>query len=366
MSSKNQRFSFAEKSIIVRTALEGELSLDEISEMFNVRKPTLNNWLKKVDHSTENLDRLKSKRGHLPATTKASQGLAEWIKKEIDFKLIENPNWGALKFREYFFRHCQELISQKDIYFYLKDSGVIEARRKRKSASTTHNRRFEFDGPLDAVQCDLLQLTLVGGEKAYLVTFIDDYSRFILNSQLVPTKSMDFVIPCLLKTIRQHGVMDRLITDKGSEFVNWTSFTRFEQILSDWEVELIASGPDKPQCQGKIESWHKTLRDDFEDVYGPFTTVVEAQDSLNRFLAFYNFERPSEALNGLVPADRFYGLNDELVKALSHCRDTDERIYFTCNIAGKKLVVCGPKHGSISVFINGKEELNNDKEAIRR
>jgi transposase InsO family protein len=366
MSRKNQRLSFAEKSIIVRTALEGELSRDEICEMFNVRKPTLNNWLKIIDHNIEYLEKLKSKRSILPASKNPSRGLAEWVKKEIDSLLIKHPTWGALKFREYFFRHCQELISQKDIYFCLKDSGVIEARRKRKSASTTHNRRFEFDGPLDAVQCDLLQLTLVGGEKAYLMTFIDDYSRYILNSQLMPTKSMDFVIPCLLKTIRQHGVMDRLITDKGSEFVSWKSFTRFEQTLNDWDVELIASGPDKPQCQGKIERWHKTLREDFEDVYGPFTTVVEAQGSLNRFLAFYNFERPSEALGGLVPADRFYGLNDELVKALSHCRDTDERIYFTCNIGGKKLVVCGPKHGNVSVFINGKEELNNGKEIIRK
>jgi hypothetical protein len=54
-----------------------------------------------------------------------------------------------------------------------------------------------------------------------------------------------------------------------------------------------------------------------------------------------------------------------VLKALNHCREKDERIYFTCNIKGKKLVVCGPKHGDISVYINGEEALNNEGETLK-
>ena len=365
---KKKHYSFEEKSLVVQKALESELTLKELDSMFSIHFSTISSWLKKINHNLDNIDQLKPKRKakaseeHKQAT---QEDLPEWIQKEINKLLKDQPSWGALKFKEYFFRHHQELLSERRIYFYLKETGVIEKRRKAriKGERAPHERRFEFEAPLAAAQCDLLQMTLAGGEKIYLITFIDDYSRFILSSSFVPVKTMDHVIKNFVAMVRNHGVIERLITDKGSEFVNWNSFSRFEQTLLDWDVELIASGPDRPQCQGKIERWHKTLREDFEDVYGPFTTLVEAQIALDNFNTFYNYERPNEAIKGLVPADRFYGVSDELLKAFSHCRKKDERIYFTCNIGGNKLVVCGPRQGNVKVFLNGKEEISNDSKA---
>lgn len=360
---RNKMYSFKEKSLMVGHYFAKTMMLKDLATSFDMSRTTISKWLRIIDYDIKNIDRLKPvekvKKGKVAADI---QSLPRDIRREIDKLLKHNPNWGSLKIKEYFFRHYQKVLSGKSIYYYLKESGVIEARKKasKEASSIAHDRRFEYDAPMKAVQCDCLQLTLAGGEKVQLVTFIDDFSRYILSSRLIPVKTMDGVIKCFADTVRDFGPMERLITDKGSEFVSWKKFTSFEETLLFWDVELIASGPNTPQNQGKIERWHKTFREDFEAVYGPFTTLIEAQSSLLRFISFYNFERPNQAIGGLVPADRFYEMDDELHKALQHCRKSDERIYFSCNLNGQKLIICGPQHSKTTIFLNGAV-LNNEQ-----
>ena len=150
-------------------------------------------------------------------------------------------------------------------------------KQSKETTSLESPRRFEYPSALSAVQMDTLQVTLSGGSRIYLVTMLDDYSRFILNSRFIAVKVMDEMIRIFRETVKEHGVMDRLLTDKGSEFVNWSSFTRFESLLCDLDVELIASGPSTPQNQGKLERWHQTFREDCEQKYGGFGYRSEAQ-----------------------------------------------------------------------------------------
>ena len=77
----------------------------------------------------------------------------------------------------------------------------------------------------------MLSLKLTGGQKITLVTLIDDYSRYILASIFIAIKEMSEVIAIARSVIKKHGVFERVICDKGSEFVSWQSFTRFEEFL---------------------------------------------------------------------------------------------------------------------------------------
>jgi len=119
------------------------------------------------------------------------------------------------------------------------------------------------------------------------------------------------------------------------------------------DIELIASGPETPQNQGKIERWHQTLRKEFEAVRGRFAYQSEAQLELDRFVNYYNYERPHQALGGLVPADRFFGIAEDLEKELASYHAggrANDRIYFCCNIQGRRLVVSGPRSGDLNVY----------------
>jgi len=266
-----------------------------------------------------------------------------------------HPSMGALKLKQYFFRHHQTILSEKKIYFFLKENGILAKQGKDKKEPNEHSRRFEYPYPLAAVQLDLLTVNLVNKSKIYLVTLLDDYSRYILWSQFIHNKIMSEVIRVLMKTVRKHGVMERIICDKGSEFVSWQSFTSFEERLCELDIELIASGPETPQNQGKLERWHQTYRQECERTIGCFENYSHAQHETDHFVNYYNYERPHQALGGLVPADRYYGLSDELNMALSqYHKDNHEKqcIYFSANINGRRIVVSGPRNGELTIYQN--------------
>ena len=142
---------------------------------------------------------------------------------------------------------------------------------------------------------------------------------------------------------------------------NFTCFiTKFEELLCAFDTELISSGPETPQNQGKIERWHQTFRFDCESRHGRFTLKSEAQYYITEFVNYYNYERPHQGIGGLVPADRFFGISEELENELgTYCNNmrSNECIYFSCNINGKKLVVSGSRDKNLSIYQNIEEKI---------
>ena len=348
--------SYSEKCFIVKQLLENDLTLSAVADQFHIGESTLRDWLKTIDYDIANIGKLKRpKPGYLDRKRPILTALPDGVQQEILALKKAHPSMGALKLKHYFYRHHQIIVSEKKIYFFLKDHGILAQGNKETKEPNKHDRRFEYPYPLAAVQIDLLTVQLQDNNKLYLVTLLDDYSRYILHSQFIVTKTMSAVIGILMQTIRIHGVMECIICDKGSEFVSWQSFTAFEERLCELDIELIASGPDTPQNQGKLERWHQTYRQECESAIGCFASYAQAQYETNRFVDYYNYERPHQAIGGLVPADRYYGLSDELHRALSqyHPDNHDKHcIYFSANINGKRIVVSGPRNGELRIYQN--------------
>ncbi len=63
--------------------------------------------------------------------------------------------------------------------------------------------------------------------------------------------------------------------------------------------------PYHPQTQGKIERWHRSMKNQIllENYYLP----CELQEQLLGFVNYYNHERYHESLENLTPSDVFYG-----------------------------------------------------------
>jgi len=358
-------FSFEEKKFILQKYFEEGLRRSEIRELFDIAESTFRLWLEKIKNNMENIEALRNKR-HPNPKWKSSiiMEISDWEKAEIKRLLKISPGIGPLKIKQHFFRKHQKVLSQSKIYMHLKSEGIIEKRKKEPKKKKEKKGSFEYPEPMAAVQVDLLFLTLIGKKKIYLVTFLDDFSRFILLSVFVIEKTMDKVIQLLMKVIKKYGVMDRILCDCGSEFVSWQSFSRFEEILCSMDIELIASGPAKPENQGKLERWHQTYRKECEALKGGFNSMAHAQLETDRFVSYYNYERPHQGIGGLYPADRFHGMNEELEKELETYKSGDRKeecIYFCCNINGKKLVVSGSRKDEIKVYLDG-EEINKEEE----
>jgi hypothetical protein len=75
------------------------------------------------------------------------------------------------------------------------------------------------------------------------------------------------------------------------------------------------ASPRRPQTLGKIERFWGTLwRECLETAV--FLDLAEARTRIGHFIDHYNFQRPHQGADGLVPADRFFGAAPEVLRTL--------------------------------------------------
>jgi len=74
----------------------------------------------------------------------------------------------------------------------------------------------------------------------------------------------------------------------------------------------IHGRPYHPQTQGKIERYHRTMKNviKLDNYYSPEELIA----ALEIFVHSYNHERYHESLDNLTPADVYYGHGDEILK----------------------------------------------------
>lgn len=77
-------------------------------------------------------------------------------------------------------------------------------------------------------------------------------------------------------------------------------------------MDQVHGRPNHPQTQGKIERYHRTMKNvvKLDNYYAP----EELQAALEKFVYRYNNERYHESLNNLTPADVYYGRGDKILK----------------------------------------------------
>ena len=80
-------------------------------------------------------------------------------------------------------------------------------------------------------------------------------------------------------------------------------------------IKQIVAKPQRPQTLGKIERFWGTLwRECIET--SVFLDLEDARRRIGHFIDYYNFQRPHQGIDGLVPADRFFGAASEVLATL--------------------------------------------------
>ena len=69
--------------------------------------------------------------------------------------------------------------------------------------------------------------------------------------------------------------------------------------------------PYHPQTQGKIERWHRSMKN--QVLLNHYYLPSELQEQLHRFVSYYNHERYHESLDNLTPADVYYGRGEAIL-----------------------------------------------------
>lgn len=173
-------------------------------------------------------------------------------------------------------------------------------------------QRFEAPHRNALWQMDFVELR-VGPERVSLLLVIDDFSRFCVAHELLTEATSEAVVEVVKKAIRQHGKPEAVYTDRGSQFLAWRASSSLENFLEQQLIDHHVGTAYHPQGRGKVESLAGTIQRELWQVVH-FSSVDEARARTATFFQWYNEKRAHMGIDGLTPADRYFG-RWEAVKA---------------------------------------------------
>ena len=89
-------------------------------------------------------------------------------------------------------------------------------------------------------------------------------------------------------------------------------------------IRHILASPFHPQTNGKLERYHRTLKDDVNQV--PYEVVEDLKVAIRGFVEFYNYRRYHKALKDVTPSDVLEGRREEILARRKEVqRETFER-----------------------------------------
>jgi hypothetical protein len=167
-------------------------------------------------------------------------------------------------------------------------------------------------GQLGHVDCHHLGKAIIRGQsqKLYLVCLLDDYSRlsWVEVTQDVTALTVMFATQkCINMLHGEYGIIfEEIISDNGPEFGQQQSQSKmnhpFERLLIELEIKHRYTRPYRPQTNGKVERFWRTLKEDLIDETD-FDSLEELKDELLQYICYYNYERPHQGIGGKKPIE---------------------------------------------------------------
>jgi transposase InsO family protein len=281
----------------------------DFATLVGLSKHTLYAWKKRFDH--------QGPAGLLDQPKGGPKGsrLSDLTRRTILMLKKANPDWGCQRISDMLLRGPALPASPAAVARVLHEAGY-ELEEVPTRPHPDKVRRFERAKPNQLWQTDLFTFILKRqNRRVYLVAFMDDHSRFLVGYGLHASQSSALVLEVLRAAITSHGTPQEILTDNGSQYVTWRGKSVFSKELDKRGIRQVVARPRHPQTLGKIERFWGTLwRECLSSAV--FLDLGDAQRRLGLFIDHYNFQRPHQGLEGLVPADRFFGAAPEVLKTL--------------------------------------------------
>jgi transposase InsO family protein len=241
--------------------------------------------------------------------------LPELTKRTILMMKAGHPEWGCQRISDMLLRGPALGASASAVARVLHEAGYERVEEPTRP-HPDKVRRFERARPNQLWQTDLFTFVLKRqNRRVYLVAFMDDHSRFITGYGLHASQSSALVLEVLRAGIASYGTPEEILTDNGSQYVTWRGKSAFTKELEKRGIRQVVAKPRRPQTLGKIERFWGTLwRECIETAV--FLDLGDARQRIGLFIDHYNFQRPHRGVDGLVPADRFFGAAPEVLKTL--------------------------------------------------
>lgn len=243
----------------------------------------------------------------LTARSRRPRGSPAQIDPGLEAQICElrrlHPRFGARRIRAELVRAGIAAPAVSTVHEALRRNGLVSPQPPRKRKAL---RRFERQRSNDLWQIDATQVSLRGEREAWILDCLDDHARFCLAAHACATPTGEDAWACFCKAAAGYGLPRQVLSDNGAMFTGRPLGLEvaFERRLADLRVKLLTSAPAHPQTLGKLERFHRTLKEWLADE-GPAVDLEHLQLLLDRFREHYNGERPHQGIGNQTPAERY-------------------------------------------------------------
>jgi putative transposase len=138
--------------------------------------------------------------------------------------------------------------------------------------------------------------TAAGGQRAYVVSIKDLYSRKVLAWRVSNTMDASFCVEALEDALSRCGRPEIFHSDQGSQFTS----RAFTKTLEAAGVQISQTGKGRAADNGQLENlWYSLKYERLKHVQA--ATLAELRNAVNRYFIYYNGDRPHSSLGYRYP-----------------------------------------------------------------
>jgi len=311
------RYTPEEKMEIIHIVEHSELSAKQTLEKLQVPRSTFYDWYKLYQELGP--DGLKPK--------VAKRNNQFWnripgpVRKQILDLALEYPEESPRLIAYRFIEEKAYFVSESSVYRILKDFDLIQS-----PAFEVITAKEKFENPTKRVnemwQTDFTQFLVLDWGWYYLSTVMDDYSRYILSYTLSRTMKAEDAESTLKLALSKAEIekvkvyhKPRLLSDNGPAYHS----KELAQFLKERRIKHIHGSPYHPMTQGKIERWHRSMKNvvKLQHYYSP----SELERAISEWVEYYNDQRYHESLDNVTPADVYFGRDKEVLEKRNELKE---------------------------------------------
>lgn len=92
-------------------------------------------------------------------------------------------------------------------------------------------------------------------KQVFLVTFVDDATRFVLHGEFYPVMDKSIIEDCFRRAIQKYGVPEAVYFDNGKQYrTKWMT-----RACSKLGIRLVFAKPYSPEATGKVERFNRVV-----------------------------------------------------------------------------------------------------------
>lgn len=303
------RYSPEEKQEIIHLVEHSDLSVTKTLEELNVPRSTFYRWYRRYqEKGLEGLIHQKSSQKQF------WNRIPNPVRKQITKMALKYPEESPRQITYRFIEKKGYFVSDSSVYRILKSYDLIQ-----HPAFEVMTAKDKFENPTRRVnemwQTDFTQFKVIDWGWYYLSTVLDDYSRYIVGWKLSPTENANDVEETLKLALKYADIekvkvyhRPRLLSDNGPAY-HAIALAKF---LKTWRIKHIHGAPYHPMTQGKIERWHRSMKNvvKLQNYYSPH----ELEKAISAWVKYCNNDRFHESLENVTPADVYFGRQKEILK----------------------------------------------------